>query len=216
MLRLSARRCATQYGSISRWRAENGCAARGQGLEVLEGDLESGAVCGRAKSLFGAEIRDAESQTAGHSRPARGCAKYAMNAKPERNRVELDALKHLQAKTAAELDALLPAILDKSFNFPTHMEQVSPGNAIFMFAKSIGIIGIGIAMDGCKKLKPNDRGRIRKGNTPEWRVPVKWLKWDEARAFEWETPLRSTFTNVTGSKYEKFREDVRKRFLCDT
>jgi type I restriction enzyme, S subunit len=28
---------------------------------------------------------------------------------------ELDALKHLQAETAAELDALLPAILDKAF-----------------------------------------------------------------------------------------------------
>jgi type I restriction enzyme, S subunit len=29
---------------------------------------------------------------------------------------EVDALKHLQAETAAELDALLPAILDKAFN----------------------------------------------------------------------------------------------------
>jgi type I restriction enzyme S subunit len=28
---------------------------------------------------------------------------------------ELDALKRLQAETAAELDALLPAILDKAF-----------------------------------------------------------------------------------------------------
>jgi len=29
---------------------------------------------------------------------------------------EVDALKRLQAETAAELDALLPAILDKAFN----------------------------------------------------------------------------------------------------
>jgi type I restriction enzyme S subunit len=28
---------------------------------------------------------------------------------------EVDALKHLQAKTAAELDALLPALLDRAF-----------------------------------------------------------------------------------------------------
>jgi type I restriction enzyme S subunit len=28
---------------------------------------------------------------------------------------EVDALKHLQAETAAELDALLPAILDRAF-----------------------------------------------------------------------------------------------------
>jgi type I restriction enzyme S subunit len=30
-------------------------------------------------------------------------------------RAEVDALKHLQAETSAELDALLPSILDKAF-----------------------------------------------------------------------------------------------------
>ena len=30
-------------------------------------------------------------------------------------RAEVDALKRLQAETAAELDALLPAILDRAF-----------------------------------------------------------------------------------------------------
>jgi len=30
------------------------------------------------------------------------------------SRAEVDALKHLQAETAAELDALLPAILDRA------------------------------------------------------------------------------------------------------
>ena len=38
---------------------------------------------------------------------------------PERNsklaQVQLDALKRLQAETSAELEALLPAILDKAF-----------------------------------------------------------------------------------------------------
>jgi hypothetical protein len=32
-----------------------------------------------------------------------------------KNRDELGALKRLQAETAAELDALLPSILDKAF-----------------------------------------------------------------------------------------------------
>ncbi len=32
-----------------------------------------------------------------------------------RVRAEVDALKHLQAETAAELDALLPAVLDRAF-----------------------------------------------------------------------------------------------------
>jgi len=34
---------------------------------------------------------------------------------PRRIVTELDALKRLQAETAAELDALLPAILDRAF-----------------------------------------------------------------------------------------------------
>jgi type I restriction enzyme S subunit len=34
----------------------------------------------------------------------------------DRLQEEVDALKHLQAETAAELDALLPAILDRTFN----------------------------------------------------------------------------------------------------
>jgi len=66
-----------------RRRAEAGGAAREQGSDVLAGDLEFRTVCRPAKSIFGAEIRGEESQTPGHSRPARGLAEYAMNAKPE-------------------------------------------------------------------------------------------------------------------------------------
>jgi restriction endonuclease S subunit len=49
---------------------------------------------------------------------------FAVPPLPDQNRIvaeldalqaEVDALKHLQAETAAELDALLPAILDKAF-----------------------------------------------------------------------------------------------------
>jgi len=40
---------------------------------------------------------------------------YAMNAKPDRSRAEVVALKRLQTEAAAELDALLPAILDRAF-----------------------------------------------------------------------------------------------------
>ena len=34
----------------------------------------------------------------------------------ELDALQAEALKHLQAESAAELDALLPAILDKDFN----------------------------------------------------------------------------------------------------
>jgi len=38
-----------------------------------------------------------------------------MNCDPNSSVAEVDALKRLQAETAAELDALLPAILNKAF-----------------------------------------------------------------------------------------------------
>jgi hypothetical protein len=43
--------------------------------------------------------------------------KSALNKEVMKNQTaaKLDALKRLQAETAAELDALLPAILDKAF-----------------------------------------------------------------------------------------------------
>ena len=40
---------------------------------------------------------------------------YQQRNKPEALQVEVDGLKRLQAETAAELDALLPAILDRAF-----------------------------------------------------------------------------------------------------
>jgi hypothetical protein len=97
------------------------------------------------------------------------------------------------------------------------MEQVESGDAVFMFAKAVGIIGIGVATTRCETLLPNDPDRIRnfeyEANTVEWRVPVKWLAWtDEARAYRYKSP-NFTFWNVTGSKYDDFREDVKSHFL---
>ena len=75
----------------------------------------------------------------------------------------------------------------EDFRFPDHMKQVERGDAIFMFAKGIGILGIGTAKGRCEKLSPGNPDRIhnvaQKDNiTFEWRVPVEWLmEWtDEA------------------------------------
>ncbi len=108
----------------------------------------------------------------------------------------------------------------ESFKFPSHMEQVDVGDAIFMFAKHIGIIGIGMATGRCETLTPDDPDRIRnfvdEDNTPEWRVPVQWLaQTDEAGAYRWNSP-NFTFWNVTDSQYDEFREDVKMHFLADT
>jgi hypothetical protein len=107
----------------------------------------------------------------------------------------------------------------ESFKFPSHMEQVERGAAIFMFAKGIGIVGIGIAKGRCETLAPDAPDRIRnfsyENSTIEWRVPVQWLEWtDEAGAYPWKAPNR-TFWNVTEARDKDLRESVKTHFLCD-
>ncbi len=102
----------------------------------------------------------------------------------------------------------------EDFKFPTHMEMVEPGNAIFMFAKGVGIIGVGVAKESCEKLKPNQHGRLTNvHDTVEWRVPTRWLAWtDNNGAFPWRAP-NFTFWDVSDSQYDEFRADVMAHFL---
>lgn len=104
----------------------------------------------------------------------------------------------------------------ETFRFPNHMQQVEPGDAIFMFAKSIGIIGIGRARTICEILKPGDPDRIENfpdENSPEWRVPVDWLDWRKAEeAYHYKSP-NFTFWNITGDQYNNLRKGIRKHFL---
>ena len=103
----------------------------------------------------------------------------------------------------------------EKFKFPGHMEQVRPGDAVFMFAKGVGIIGIGVASARCQTLSPNDPDCVGDTGTTEWRVPVKWLEWtDEAGAYPYKPP-NFTFWNVTGSGYSDFRDAVRSHFVSD-
>ena len=107
----------------------------------------------------------------------------------------------------------------ESFKFPSHMQQVEPGDAIFMYAKGVGIIGIGQAKAECETLKPEDPDRIRnfeyEENTTEWRVPVRWLDWrDDEDAYHCTAP-NFTFWNITNSKYTDFRNEVKRHFFDD-
>jgi hypothetical protein len=107
----------------------------------------------------------------------------------------------------------------ESFKFPTHMQQVNPGDAVFMFAKGVGIIAIGRATTTYETLEPDDPNRIRnfdhEENTPEWRVPVHWLDWrDEQDAYRWKAP-NFTFWNVSDEGYAELREGVRQHFISD-
>lgn len=102
----------------------------------------------------------------------------------------------------------------EEFKFPAHMEKVKQGNAIFMFAKGVGIIGIGRAKAPPEVLEPDDPDRVGDSDEREWRVPVDWLAWieDDADAFSWESP-NFTFFDVSSEKYSDLRDGVRKHFL---
>jgi len=99
------------------------------------------------------------------------------------------------------------------FNFPSHMENVEEGHTIFMYAKGVGIIGIGKAKGRCQILKPGNPDRVKPGETPEWRIPTAWLVWKKnSDAYPWKSH-NSTFFEVSGNKYRQMRNDVKKHFL---
>lgn len=102
----------------------------------------------------------------------------------------------------------------ETFKFPSHMKQVQPGDVILMFAKNVGIIGIGRARTICEVLQPGDPDRILTDNDfPEWRVPVDWFDWrDDKKAYPYKSP-NFTFWNVTDDQYSDLIKGIRKHFL---
>jgi hypothetical protein len=101
----------------------------------------------------------------------------------------------------------------EQFNFPSHMREVEQGHTIFMYAKGVGIIGIGRAKGRCQILQPGSPNRVTPGKTPEWRVPTAWLAWKKnSDAYPWKSQ-NSTFFEVSGNKYQQMRNDVKKHFL---
>lgn len=101
----------------------------------------------------------------------------------------------------------------EDFRHPSHMQGVEPGNAIFMYAKGVGILGIGQARSSHEVLQPGNPDRLRKGSTPEWRIPVNWLAWedDDGDAFLWKSP-NVTFFEVSDDKYRALRDGIERHF----
>lgn len=102
------------------------------------------------------------------------------------------------------------------FQHEKHMERVEQGDLIFMFAKSVGIIGIGRAKGQTQILEPDDSDRLMP-STPEWRerewrVPTDWLAWyDNDSIYPWSQ--RATFLDVTKDKYKHLRDGVLSTFV---
>jgi hypothetical protein len=107
----------------------------------------------------------------------------------------------------------------EDFRYAPHMKRVEPNDAIFMYAKGAGIIGVGLAKARCEILNVNASNRIGSANefnVPEWRIPVDWLAWAEkdADACPFSIPNVS-FVDVSGENYSVFRETIKKHFLLD-
>jgi len=105
------------------------------------------------------------------------------------------------------------------FRSQKDMEQVNVGDAIFLYAKGIGIIGIGQATGKIEVLEPNDPDQIRNNEfkSRERRIPVIWLKEaSEADAYKKYKSQNFTFRNITGSRYDDLREDIKIHFLAGT
>jgi hypothetical protein len=99
------------------------------------------------------------------------------------------------------------------FHFPKRMGEVEKGHAIFMYAKKVGIIGVGRAKGRCQILKPGDPDRIAPGSTPEWRVPTAWLAWKEnSDAYLWKGQ-QGTFFELSGDLLKAASDDIKKHFL---
>lgn len=109
----------------------------------------------------------------------------------------------------------------EQFKYPAHMDRVKQGDAILMFAKRVGIIGIGRARTGREIRDGNDADRVsRIGNVDyqkndrEWRVPVDWVVWAEndTDACPFRSP-NATFLDLKAEQYSEKLEEVRRHFL---
>ena len=104
----------------------------------------------------------------------------------------------------------------EAFDYSKRMEEVKKGDAILMFAKGVGIIGIGKATGPCETLRPGELSRLYASEYTEWRVPVTWLVWcDEEDAFPWSESPNKTFFDASGESYGDFRRNLRNHFLAD-
>jgi hypothetical protein len=99
------------------------------------------------------------------------------------------------------------------FDFTKHFKSAGQGDLILMHKNRSGIIAIGRATSGCERLLPAKSGRILEGKTPEWRIPVKWLRWVRAEdACPWKPHTGKTFVEVSSDVYADRRKQVLRHF----
>ena len=105
----------------------------------------------------------------------------------------------------------------ETFKYPTHMKKVKRGDVIFMFAKKVGVIGVGCASGGCEILEHDNRDRVlvtdRNQDSREWRIKIEdWQRWvNDSNAFPYPyQPPNASFWEITED--EEFCENLRIHF----
>ena len=105
----------------------------------------------------------------------------------------------------------------ETFAWPAHMQRVCKGDAVLMWAKGAGIVGVGRATAGCETLEAGDPGRVRSAAEHperEWRVPVEWLAWvADSEACPCDEMGNCSFKDVSKEDYRELRIRVRVHFV---
>lgn len=99
------------------------------------------------------------------------------------------------------------------FDITKHFKRAGQGDLILMYKNRVGIIAIGKAEGGYESLLPTESGRILEGDTPEWRIPVKWLRWvRDENGCPWKPHTSKTFVEVSRAIYSDRRNQVLRHF----
>ena len=104
------------------------------------------------------------------------------------------------------------------FQYQDHVQHVREGSIILMYAKRVGIIGVGQATGPVQRFACGSRGRIDELNVPpmwtvnypnpgeEWRIPLDWLRWWPSRPCGWCRVLVPTCVDISGALRHGFQD----------
>jgi hypothetical protein len=103
-----------------------------------------------------------------------------------------------------------------AFDYQAHMRRARCGDLILMYANEEGVVAVGRVKESRMEiLGPDHRGRLREfkhgEHDEEWRIPVKWLVWDERDPCRIQKPLRKSFLEM--KRTDKRLRKIRKHFL---